>query len=143
MAQAPHMLSSFAEIAEDYSVILFDAYGVLKNSAGAIPGVHEVLSALRRAGKDLYVVTNDASRSPAEMALAYTHARYGELISADKNISSGLLATEFLRSKVRSGRVAYLGKQASTFYIEAAGLERVAWRNLSGGIAAIHSAWRL
>jgi demethylmenaquinone methyltransferase / 2-methoxy-6-polyprenyl-1,4-benzoquinol methylase len=27
--------------------------------------------------------------------------------------------------------------------IEAAGLERVSWRNLSGGIAAIHSAWRL
>ncbi|MCS6778563.1 MAG: bifunctional demethylmenaquinone methyltransferase/2-methoxy-6-polyprenyl-1,4-benzoquinol methylase UbiE [Geminicoccaceae bacterium] len=27
--------------------------------------------------------------------------------------------------------------------IEAAGLERVRWRNLSGGIAAIHSAWRL
>jgi len=27
--------------------------------------------------------------------------------------------------------------------VEAAGLERVAWRNLSGGIAAIHSAWRL
>lgn len=27
--------------------------------------------------------------------------------------------------------------------IEQAGLERVRWRNLSGGIAAIHSAWRL
>jgi len=27
--------------------------------------------------------------------------------------------------------------------IEEAGLERAAWRNLSGGIAAIHSAWRL
>lgn len=27
--------------------------------------------------------------------------------------------------------------------IEGAGLERVRWRNLSGGIAAIHSAWRL
>ncbi|HUT49175.1 MAG TPA: class I SAM-dependent methyltransferase [Alphaproteobacteria bacterium] len=27
--------------------------------------------------------------------------------------------------------------------VEAAGLERVTWRNLSGGIAAIHAAWRL
>jgi demethylmenaquinone methyltransferase/2-methoxy-6-polyprenyl-1,4-benzoquinol methylase len=27
--------------------------------------------------------------------------------------------------------------------IEAAGLERATWRNLSGGIAAIHSAWRI
>lgn len=27
--------------------------------------------------------------------------------------------------------------------IEAAGFERVQWRNLTGGIAAIHSAWRL
>jgi demethylmenaquinone methyltransferase/2-methoxy-6-polyprenyl-1,4-benzoquinol methylase len=27
--------------------------------------------------------------------------------------------------------------------IEAAGLERVRYRNLTGGIAALHSAWRL
>jgi len=27
--------------------------------------------------------------------------------------------------------------------IEAAGLERVSWRNLSGGIAAMHSAWKV
>jgi demethylmenaquinone methyltransferase/2-methoxy-6-polyprenyl-1,4-benzoquinol methylase len=27
--------------------------------------------------------------------------------------------------------------------LRAAGLDRVAWRNLSGGIVAIHSAWRL
>ena len=27
--------------------------------------------------------------------------------------------------------------------IEAAGFERVTWRNLAGGIAAIHSGWRI
>jgi demethylmenaquinone methyltransferase/2-methoxy-6-polyprenyl-1,4-benzoquinol methylase len=27
--------------------------------------------------------------------------------------------------------------------IEAAGFERVAWRDLTGGIAAIHSGWRI
>lgn len=30
-----------------------------------------------------------------------------------------------------------------TAMIEAAGLRRVTWRNLSGGIAALHSAWRI
>jgi demethylmenaquinone methyltransferase / 2-methoxy-6-polyprenyl-1,4-benzoquinol methylase len=27
--------------------------------------------------------------------------------------------------------------------VEAAGFERVSWRNYSGGIAALHSGWKL
>src|SRR5690606_32108277 len=48
---------------------------------------------------------------------------YGSLLSASRIISSGLLAKDFLRSKVREGRVAYLGKPGSAFYIKSAGLE--------------------
>jgi HAD superfamily hydrolase (TIGR01450 family) len=75
-----------------------------------------------RQGKDVYVITNDASRSPAQMAAAYVHPEHGVLIPESKIISSGLLAKDFLRSKVRSGRVAYLGKPSSAFYIESASL---------------------
>lgn len=119
------MLESFSSLAGRYRVIFFDAYGVLKNARGVMQGVHELLSWLARQGKDVYVITNDASRSPAQMAAAYTHPEYGTLIPESRNISSGLLAKDFLRTKVRSGRVAYLGKPASAFYIESAGLDPI------------------
>lgn len=118
-------LVEFAEIAKRYKVLFFDAYGVLKNSSGIISGVPETLLWLTRSGHDVYVVTNDASKSPDLMTQSYVHAEYGPLISASRIISSGLLAKDFLRSKVRTGRVAYLGKPTSAFYIESAGLTPV------------------
>src|SRR5690606_19125438 len=111
--------------APKYKVFFFDAYGVLKSSSGLIEGVMDVLAWLTRTGKDVYVITNDASKSPAAMAAAYTHPEHGMLIPASKNISSGLLAKDFLRSKVKTGNVAYLGKESSAFYIESAGLSAI------------------
>lgn len=119
------MLESFSSLVGRYRVIFFDAYGVLKNARGVMQGVPELLSWLQRQGKDVYVITNDASRSPAQMAAAYTHPEYGVLIPASRNISSGLLAKDFLRAKVRTGKVAYLGKPSAAFYIESAGLTPV------------------
>jgi HAD superfamily hydrolase (TIGR01450 family) len=119
------MTQGFFEIASRYSVIMFDAYGVLKNSAGLMPGVLGVLERLGDAGKELFVVTNDASRSPDVMARVYEHPTRGPLIPGSRQVTSGLLAMDFLRSKVRSGRVAYLGKPSSAYYVEAAGLEAV------------------
>jgi HAD superfamily hydrolase (TIGR01450 family) len=115
----------FSKIAARYSVILFDAYGVLKNSGGILPGTLDVLARFADAGKRMYVVTNDSSRSPEVMARAYLHPTRGALIGADRHVTSGLLTAEFLRSKVRSGRVAYLGKPSAAYYIESAGLEPV------------------
>lgn len=119
------MLHSFAELAKQYRVIFFDAYGVLKNSSGVLDGVPDLLAWLIQEGKDLYVITNDASRSPSDMCAAYTHRQHGTLIPASRTISSGLLAKDFLRSKIKRGRVAYLGKESAAFYIESAGLEPV------------------
>lgn len=119
------MNASFSEIVTRYKVVFFDAFGVLKNSRGVIDGVSDVLLWLTRTGKDVYVVTNDASKSPEEMTYSYVHPEHGPLIPASRIISSGLLAKDFLRTKVKSGRVAYLGKPSSAFYIESAGLEAV------------------
>jgi HAD superfamily hydrolase (TIGR01450 family) len=118
-------LESFAALAQRYRVIFFDAYGVLKNSTGVLAGVPELLAWLIQQGKDLYVITNDASRSPNEMSKAYTHKQHGTLIPAARTISSGILAKDFLRSKIKHGRVAYLGKESAAFYIESAGLTPV------------------
>lgn len=116
------MLQSFRALAEGYSTIFFDAYGVLKNFEGLLEGALDTLVDLKRAGKELFVVTNDASRSPKKMSQAYVHEELGEIFPEDRVISSGLLARDFLRAKVRQRTVAYLGKRDSAFYIESAGL---------------------
>jgi HAD superfamily hydrolase (TIGR01450 family) len=113
---------NFFEIARRYRVVFFDAYGVLKNASGVIPGALDVIHRLKSEGVDCHVVTNDASRSPERLAETYAHPVHGQLIPVDKVVSSGLLATEFLAAKVRpGGRVAYLGTPTSAYYVTAAG----------------------
>jgi HAD superfamily hydrolase (TIGR01450 family) len=129
-------LCSFSEVTDRYDVIFFDSYGVLKHSGGVIKGVPDLLLKLSQRGKDLYVITNDASKSPDRMAQSFSHPVEGELIPASQIISSGLLASDFLAAQVAAkkpgGRAAYLGKSGSAYYIESAGLEAVPlseWNN--------------
>jgi HAD superfamily hydrolase (TIGR01450 family) len=116
------MTTSFEELADSYRCIFFDAYGVLKSSAGVYEGAMERLRQLRDMGKLVYVVTNDASKSPQKMAEGYSLPDSGNVVPADQIITSGRLATEYLRNKVRTGWVAYLGQEPSAHYIEDAGL---------------------
>ena len=56
------MSLSFDELADSYRCIFFDAFGVLKSSQGVYPGVLERLKELKGRGKEVFVVTNDASK---------------------------------------------------------------------------------
>ncbi len=116
------MTISFEELADSYRCIFFDAYGVLKSSRGVYEGAMERLQELKEQGKEVYVVTNDSSKSPARMAQAYSLPGHGPVIPEEQIITSGRLATEFLKNKVPSGWVAYLGQEPSAYYIEQAGL---------------------
>jgi HAD superfamily hydrolase (TIGR01450 family) len=116
---------SFEEIADNYRAIFFDAFGVLKNSERVFDGVPELLVQLREAGKEIFIVTNDSSKSPENLARGYQHPKHGAIMTPDRVISSGLLARDFLAHKVRRGWVAYLGTEASAHYIKAAGLDPV------------------
>ena len=112
---------SFRETAEPYSVIFLDAYGVLKSSSGLIEGALEAVTSMIAEGKQVFVVTNDSSRSPEAMAERYAEQAGGELLSPERYISSGLLAAEYLEKQIPYGKVAYLGKPESAHYIEIAG----------------------
>lgn len=57
----------------------------------------------------------------------------GQVVAGDRDAYTYLV--ESIRGFPRQGELAGM--------IAAAGLERVGWRNLTGGIAALHSAWRL
>ena len=112
---------SFRETADKYSVIFLDAYGVLKSATGLIEGALDVVQRLIAEGKEVFVVTNDSSRSPEAMAERYNAQAGGELLPASRYISSGMLASEYLENQVPYGKVAYLGKPESAHYIEIAG----------------------
>lgn len=112
----------FRSIVTNYKAVFFDAFGVLKNHKGIIPGVENTFEFLDEKGIDYYVLTNDASRSPEALAMMYQKNGIPN-ITTEKVISSGMLAHDWLKLKIKSGRVAYLGTEQSAHYIETAGLE--------------------
>ncbi|MBD1364624.1 HAD-IIA family hydrolase [Mucilaginibacter sp. ZT4R22] len=114
-------IDDFREIIDNYEVVFFDAFGVLKNYGGLVPGIERTFDYLEESGKEYYIVTNDASRSPTQLAESY-HKKGLTAITADRVISSGMLTKEFLDLKVDDGIVAYLGTEDSAHYIESEGL---------------------
>jgi HAD superfamily hydrolase (TIGR01450 family) len=115
-------VEDFKSIIDKYKVIFFDAFGVLKNYNGILPGIEKTFEYLEAQGKQYYIVTNDASRSPAQLAESY-HKAGLNIISADKIVSSGMLTKEYLDLQVKDGIVAYLGTLNSAHYIESSGLK--------------------
>lgn len=114
-------IQSFKEVVKKYKVIFLDSYGVLRNYQGILPGVRDMIKFLDDEGIAYYVLTNDASRGPVQLAEAFANRGIPE-ITVDKIISSGMIAKEYLENKINSGTVVYLGTERSAHYIESAGL---------------------
>ena len=108
---------NFKSILDRYEIVFFDAFGVLKNYKGLVPGIENTFAYLEQKGKEYYIVTNDASRSPAQLAESYHRAGL-DVIDPGRIVSSGMLAKEYLDLKVNDGIVAYLGTPESAHYIE-------------------------
>ena len=114
----------FKTVLSGYQMVFFDAYGVIRDSKGLVPGIESTFKWLEKHRKEYFIITNDSSRSP-ELLAAYYHKAGLDFIQPDKIISSGMLAKEFLYLKVKEGIVAYLGTERSAHYIEHPGLEAV------------------
>ncbi len=114
-------IDNFKSIIDRYKVVFFDAFGVLKNYKGLLPGIERTFAYLEQQKKEFYIVTNDASRSPAQLAESY-HIKGLNAITPDHIISSGMLTKEYLDLKVNDGIVAYLGTTDSAHYIDSSGL---------------------
>jgi HAD superfamily hydrolase (TIGR01450 family) len=117
-------VKEFAKVALKYRAVFFDAYGVLKNYKGLLPGIDDTFKFLIENGIDYFILTNDASRSPEQLADTYL-SKGVSAITPDRIISSGMLAREYLQYKIKSGTVAYLGTPDSAHYIETAGLKTI------------------
>ena len=114
-------ISSFANVIKHYDAIFFDAFGVLKNYNGLIEGVAETIYKLHNDQKQIFILTNDSSRSPFELAKRYQQQGI-DLITEENMISSGMLAREYLQLKIKKGTIAYLGTKNSAHYVENLGL---------------------
>jgi len=116
---------SFRSVVKNYRAVFFDAFGVLKNHQGLINGIENTFKYLESKGIPYYVLTNDSSRSPDELAKWYQN-RGLSCITTDKILSSGMLAMEFFKTKLANGKaVAYLGTKESAHYLETAGQKTV------------------
>jgi HAD superfamily hydrolase (TIGR01450 family) len=115
-------IDNFKSIIDKYQIVFFDAFGVLKTYSGLVPGIEKTFEYLEKENKEYYIVTNDASRSPEQLAASF-HRMGLQAITAEKIVSSGMLTKEFLDLKVPDGIVAYLGTPDSAHYIERSGLK--------------------
>lgn len=120
---------SFLEVVADFKAVFFDSYGVLKNYGGLIEGVQQTLDFVQERGIEFRILTNDASRSQEQQAESFL--RLGlKGIPAEKIITSGMMAKQYLQLKIKGGKVAYLGTANAAHYIMQANLESVAIADL-------------
>ena len=110
-----------AELISRFDALLADLDGVVYAGPQAIPGAVESLQRLNGIGVGLGYVTNNASRSPAEVA---QHLReLGAPAEDQQVVSSSQAAAELLASMLPAGaRVLITGGEALAREIELAGL---------------------
>ncbi|WP_421795519.1 HAD-IIA family hydrolase [Haliscomenobacter sp.] len=120
---------SFLEVVSGFKAVFLDSYGVIKNYRGLIEGVQETLDFIQARGIEFRILTNDASRSQEQQAESFL--RLGlKGIPAEKIVTSGMMAKQYLQLKIKGGKVAYLGTANAAHYIMQANLESVAIADL-------------
>ncbi len=126
LADVPEI--SLSRLLARYDVLLLDAYGVLMETSGALPGAADALEAIGEAGRGYAVLTNDASRLPETTSERF--AGMGLEVPAERIVTSGSLLTRYFAEQgIRGARCAVLGPDDSFEYVRRAGGQPVplAW----------------
>lgn len=119
---SPSSPGSLLDVLPAYRAVFFDAYGVLRDARGPMPDASAVFEALKARSVPFWVVTNDASRTPESLAQAY-----GGHVPPTHMVSSGLLASAYLRRCYPGATVGVLGPPASADLIARAGCQPLAF----------------
>ncbi|ESZ77454.1 TIGR01459 family HAD-type hydrolase [Mesorhizobium sp. L103C105A0] len=102
-AKTVEHLNGVNQLAERYDFFLLDQFGVLHDGASPYPGAVEALSALKRAGKTIVLISNSGKRAgPNESRLLKLGFQPG---SWDHFVSSGEVAWEFFHDMAVSGKL--------------------------------------
>lgn len=126
--------ATFGELLDKYDAFCFDGYGTLYNRGAFVyPGAREMFSALRKAGKQVRLITNAAS--DVDSVLAADAAKRGFDFSEQETISSGSLLKDLacrLRNPsdgctpLKLNEVYYIGRETGKHVLEACGITAVA-----------------
>ena len=109
-------------LADPYDVVLLDLDGVLYRWPDPIPGAADAVAALRGAGKRLAFVTNNSSRTPAQVAERLRSV--GVTASPEEVVTSALATATILSERgVRSAFV--VGEEGLVEALADAGIEAV------------------
>lgn len=118
----------------------FDAYTIafgIRNVTDIEKALREAYRTLKRGGRFLCLEFSQVQTPMLDRVYdAYSFQiipRLGEVVAKDRD------AYQYLVESIRN----FPDQRRFAEMIRAAGFERVQFRNLSGGIAAIHSGWRL
>lgn len=110
----------FFDLIDRYDAILLDAYGVLVDLSGALPGAAAWIDELNRRGKPYWLASNTAARLPESAARRYQG--FGLAIPAERILSSGMLLKPYFAEHGLIGRrIRVLGPEDSRRYAELAG----------------------
>jgi HAD superfamily hydrolase (TIGR01459 family) len=108
------------ELLDRFEVLLLDAYGVLVDHDGALPGAADFIERIHREEHPYLVVSNDASRTAETSARRFTGM--GVAIPPNRIINSGsLIARHFEERGLQGSRCAVLGPEDSRLLVERAG----------------------
>lgn len=103
-----------------YDAILLDAYGVLVDKGGALPGAVALVDSLNNAGQPYFILTNSASRQPEGMAVDLQG--HGLAVKAERILSSGLLLKNYFEAHALTGKPCLvLGPDSALGYVRDVG----------------------
>ncbi|HEU0033159.1 MAG TPA: HAD-IA family hydrolase [Kofleriaceae bacterium] len=115
--------ASITELLDAYEGVLLDAFGVLIDGSGALPGATALLGELARREIPYAIVSNDASRAPE--TFAHRFAGFGLDVPADRFVTSGTLLPDYFRKRP-GARTCVLGTDDSVAFVRAGGAVPVA-----------------
>jgi HAD superfamily hydrolase (TIGR01450 family) len=108
------------QLIDRHAGLLFDAYGVLVDGAGPLPGAIELVRHLEDTRKPYLVVTNDASKRPETGSRRYRGM--GLDLAPERILTSGsLLAAHFARAGLVGAGCVVLGTDDTRSYVAEAG----------------------
>lgn len=117
--------TTVAALLDRYDVFFLDAYGVLVQSSGPLPGAGEFLARLRGTGKTILILSNDASRGRETTLRRYQG--FGLSLAADEILTSGMLLRDHFAAEGLVGApTIVLGTDDSEAYVREAGGQVVA-----------------
>jgi glycerol-1-phosphatase len=109
-------------LADPYDVILLDLDGVLYRWPEPIPGAAEAVAALRKAGKRIAFVTNNSSRTPAQVVERL--ASVGVDAATEEVVSSALVTATILAER-GTGSAFVIGEEGLVEALTDAGIRVV------------------